>query len=403
MINIGLLGFGTVGTGIVEILKNRQEQLCKLTGHEVRIKKILVKNIDKKREIDVQGDILTDDFNQILNDNDIGIVIEATGDLEQSYQYITESLKAGKHVVTANKAVVSKYFEELSNLADENSLAFLYEASVGGGIPVLKPLKEQVALNEIIQVKGILNGTCNYILTRMVEEGLEYDEALKSAQELGYAELDPTADVEGIDTQRKTRILGSLALKDRIVEEDIILNGISNITAFDIEMIKSMNSTIKLIGEIEAIEDGYTAIVQPTIVESGSYFSTVNMEFNGISIIGDNVGEINFYGAGAGKLPTANAVLSDVLDILIDSYRKENPLGKRNLKNLNSTIKGEYYLRISDVGEDVLHIMESIATRILAVEENIAIITKNMLLSDITNLLEALQIEKNNYFLARRS
>lgn len=403
MINIGLLGFGTVGTGIVEILKNRQEQLCKLTGHEVRIKKILVKNIDKKREIDVQGDILTDDFNQILNDNDIGIVIEATGDLEQSYQYITESLKAGKHVVTANKAVVSKYFEELSNLADENSLAFLYEASVGGGIPVLKPLKEQVALNEIIQVKGILNGTCNYILTRMVEEGLEYDEALKSAQELGYAELDPTADVEGIDTQRKTRILGSLALKDRIVEEDIILNGISNITAFDIEMIKSMNSTIKLIGEIEAIEDGYTAIVQPTIVESGSYFSTVNMEFNGISIIGGNVGEINFYGAGAGKLPTANAVLSDVLDILIDSYRKENPLGKRNLKNLNSTIKGEYYLRISDVGEDVLHIMESIATRILAVEENIAIITKNMLLSDITNLLEALQIEKNNYFLARRS
>ena len=179
MINIGLLGLGTVGSGVVEILKNRKDELKNITGQEIKVKKVLVKNINKERQVKLEKEALTDDFEQVLSDEEISIVVEVTGDLELSYKYITESLKSGKHVVTANKAVVSKYFEELSSLAAEKNLAFIYEASVGGGIPVLKPLREQLSLNEISEVQGILNGTCNYILTRMVNEGKGYDEILK--------------------------------------------------------------------------------------------------------------------------------------------------------------------------------------------------------------------------------
>lgn len=401
MINIGLLGLGTVGTGVVEILNKRKDELKKITGQEIKIKRVLVKNLYKKRNVELEDGIITDDFNQILNDEDISIIIEATGAILDGYEYLTKSLDAGKHVVTANKALVSKYFGELLSLAYEKNLSFLYEASVGGGIPILKPFKEQLALNNFTDIKGILNGTCNYILTRM-EEGLDYSEALKIAQQQGFAELDPTDDVEGIDTRRKLRILTSLAMQSNVTEDDILLYGISNIKDFDIEMIKSMNSKFKLIGEFKNTKDGYTAVVHPVIVSNDSYFANVNMEYNAISLTGDNVGKLNFYGPGAGKLPTANAILSDVLDIITGSYRLTNPFKKEKLTNLNSTIKGEYYLRISNGSEEVLNIMESIAARVLSTDENVAVITKSMLLEDIFNLLQVLQIERKNYFLAKR-
>lgn len=401
MINIGLLGLGTVGTGVVEILNKRKDELKKITGQEIKIKRVLVKNLYKKRNVELEDGIITDDFNQILNDEDISIIIEATGAILDGYEYLTKSLDAGKHVVTANKALVSKYFGELLSLAYEKNLSFLYEASVGGGIPILKPFKEQLALNNFTDIKGILNGTCNYILTRM-EEGLDYSEALKIAQQQGFAELDPTDDVEGIDTRRKLRILTSLAMQSNVTEDDILLYGISNIKDFDIEMIKSMNSKFKLIGEFKNTKDGYTAVVHPVIVSNDSYFANVNMEYNAISLTGDNVGKLNFYGPGAGKLPTANAILSDVLDIITGSYRLTNPLKKEKLTNLNPTIKGEYYLRISNGSEEVLNIMESIAARVLSTDENVAVITKSMLLEDIFNLLQVLQIERKNYFLAKR-
>ncbi|MBU5312676.1 homoserine dehydrogenase [Tissierella carlieri] len=401
MINIGLLGLGTVGLGIVEILDKRKDELKAILGSELRIKKILVKNNSKKRSIDIEREMIVTDFEDILEDEDISIIIEVTSDLENSYKYIKKALNAGKHVVTANKAVVSKYFEELSSLASEKKLAFLYEASVGGGIPILKPLREQTAINEITKVQGILNGTCNYILTRMFEEGMDYEDTLKIAKELGYAEVDPTADVEGYDTLRKLRILGTIALRGKISEEDMILDGISSITAFDMEQIKNMNSTVKLIGEVNMEDGKFTAVVQPTIINKDSYFSKVNMAYNSIVLIGDNVGELRFYGSGAGALPTADAVLGDVIDVVNNSYGKINPLGKRKVQNNNLMIKDKYYLRISEMEKEDISKLRKIAEKILTTSENFAVITKKVFLKDILDLIKSLGLRKDKYFLGR--
>ncbi|MDR7869740.1 MAG: homoserine dehydrogenase [Tissierellaceae bacterium] len=393
MLNIGLLGLGTVGTGVVEITQQR--------NMGIKVKKVLVKNINKKRDVNLESISLVSDFNDILNDNEIDVIVEVTGDVESSYKYIIEGLNAGKHIVTANKAVVSKYFEEFSNLAAEKNLAFLYEASVGGGIPVLKPLREQIELNKIDEVQGILNGTCNYILTRMFNEDKDYSEVLKIAQDLGYAEADPTADVEGHDTLRKLRILATLGLQGRVTEEDILLDGISSINSVDIENIKNVDATVKLIAEAKRYEDGFTAIVQPTIVKNNNYFANVNMAYNSVAFRGDNAGELKFYGSGAGKLPTANAVLSDVLDIALNTYRKGNPLGQESLQNLNSQIKGRYYLRISDINEELESKLNEISNEVLQNSGHMAIITNEMKLSDINNLLQDMGLDKKKYFLAK--
>jgi len=391
MVHVGLLGMGTVGSGVVEIADTKD------LG--INIKKIMVRDINKKRDVSLVPDTLVDNYDEIINDDDIEIIIEVTGDLEKSYEYITEALKKGKHVVTANKAVVSKYFEQLSALAEENHVAFLYEASVGGGIPVLTPLKDQLRSNDISEVQGILNGTCNYMLTRMDKEGLDYGEVLKIAQRLGYAEADPTADVEGYDTLRKLRILATLALQAKIEESDILLSGISSIKAVDIEHIKNMDSTVKLIAEAKTAEDGFTAVVQPMIVKNDSYFSNVNMAYNSVAFKGENVGDLKFYGAGAGKLPTANAVLSDVLDIIDNKFNNKSPLGSKKLKNLNEEIKGRYYLRVSAL--DNKELLKDIAQKVLLKDDELAIITKEMKLLDIENVLEELKIEKKDYFLAK--
>jgi homoserine dehydrogenase len=401
MLNVGLLGLGTVGTGIVEIINERRNTITVTSGTDIRIKKILVRNVNKTRNIDTEQLELTDNFEDILNDQEINVIVEVTGDLESSYRYITAALNSGKHVVTANKAVVSKYFGELSALANEKNLAFLYEASVGGGIPVLKPLKEQLELNEITEVQGILNGTCNYILTRMINEGKDYGEVLKIAQELGYAEADPSADVEGHDTLRKLRILATLALQADITEEDILLDGISSINATDVENIRKMDSTVKLIAEARKTDKGFTAIVQPMIVKNSNYFANVNMAFNSIAFKGNNVGELKFYGAGAGKLPTANAVLSDVLDIALGTYRKGNPLGKEDLVNLNESISGQYYLRISATNDEIRDKVEGITREVLLDGEELAILIEEIRLAEIHELLAGLGLSKGSYFLAK--
>lgn len=401
MINIGLLGLGTVGTGVVEILEERQRQISLLVGESIIIKKVLVKNINKKRDVLLKPNTIVSDFKEILNDDEISIVIEVTSDIDESYEYIKQALNKGKSVVTANKALVSKYFEELSSLADEKGVSFLYEASVGGGIPILKPLKEELILNKITDVQGILNGTCNYILTRMFNEGLDYSEVLTNAQELGYAEMNPAADVEGDDTLRKLRILGSLSLQGRVGEEDIILEGISKITSFDVRQIKLMKSTVKLIGEVMELEGGYNAVVLPTIVKNSSYFASVNMAYNSVTFKGDNIEELKFYGCGAGKLPTGDAVLRDVLDIALGYNRKMNPLGNRTLKNNNSEFKGKFYLRISDSKEEILKSLEGISEEVLSTKENIAILTCEIELKKIIDTISSLGIEKDEYFIAR--
>ncbi len=399
MVNIGLLGLGTVGSGVIEILDKKREELKGLTGHDIRVKKVLVRDASKKRDIDPESIVL--DFDDILKDEEIDIIVEVTSDSERSYRYISEGLKAGKHIVTANKAVVSKHFEEFSQLAKENDVAFLYEASVAGGIPVLKPLKEQLLLNEVSQVQGILNGTCNYILSRMMDEGKSYDDILKSAQDMGYAEANPSADVDGYDTMRKLRILATLSLQGVVNEDDIIMDGISSISSFDIDVFKKMNYTVKLIGEAKAYKDGFTAVVQPTIIPRDNYFANVNLAFNSVAFNGSEVGELKFYGSGAGKLPTGNAVLSDVLDIVTGTYKRNNPLGTAVLKNYNEELKGTYYLRVSGVDENITKSLRKIAKEMPSAKGQVAIISNEIGLMELKELLNSLNIEKGSYFLGR--
>ncbi len=360
-----------------------------------------MKNVNKSRSVDIKPNTITDDFEEILNDDEISIVVEVASDIEQMYEYARLALNRGKSVVTANKAMVSRHFEELSSLAAEKGVSFLYEPSVGGGIPVLKPLKEELVLNKVTEVQGILNGTCNYILTRMFDEGLDYREVLKVAQELGYAELDPSADVEGDDTLRKLRILGTLALQGKVGEEDIILEGINKITSFDVRQIKLMKSTVKLIGEVRELEDGYNAVVLPTIVKDGSYFASVNMAYNSVTFKGNNIGELKFYGPGAGKLATADAVLRDVIDIALDYNRKANPLGERELKNRNDGFRDKFYLRISESKENILKAIEDISEDVLSTKENIAVLTCEIELRKIMEIVSSLGIDDKDYFIAR--
>ncbi len=401
MLNIGILGLGTVGQGVVEIISEREKDLENLLGQKVNIKRIMVQDLEKDRGLDLPAGVLTNRAEDIVNDEEIQIVVEVTSSLEEGYGYIKAALKNGKHVVTANKAILSKYFEELNGLALENKRALLYEASVAGGIPVLKPLKEHLVLNELDKLQGILNGTCNYILSRMFLEGLGYKDVLKQAQDLGYAEADPAADVEGHDTLRKLRILGTLGLQGKVSEEDIILEGIERISSFDIEKIKEENSTVKLIGEVRKEGDGYLALVMPTIVGMDSYFANVNGAFNSVAFLGNNVGELKFYGPGAGKLPTANAILTDLIDIGLGSYRKDSLMGDKDLKNNNSLVKGRFYLRISKVNDQVKEALKRIEEKNLESDDCLAVFTKEVELKELYQMLKDLGIEKDQYFIAR--
>ena len=355
MAKLGLLGFGTVGQGVADILARRGEELAMMVGEPVELKKVLVKNLQKERKISLPEGMMTTDPYEILMDQEIDIIIEVTGDLDDSYVFIRKAFQNGKHVVTANKAVVSAYFEELSHMAEEKGLYFLYEASSGGGIPFIKPLKDAIRLNKVKRIRGILNGTCNFILTKMTNEGMDYNEVLKEAQALGYAEADPSSDVEGIDTMRKLRIIGTLALGATIAEDDIICDGIDKLSAFDIERLKAKGYVVKLIGEAREYDSGFSAIVQPVAVPIGSGFAGVGGAMNSVSFEGDNVGELTFTGAGAGMLPTANAVLSDVVDCILKAQKVSSPLRARSLVNNNDSVKGSYYVRLDgSFGAEVL-------------------------------------------------
>lgn len=403
MINIAILGCGTVGTGIVEILNKRKEILKDKIGQDINIKKILVKDLKKKRDINLEDGVLTDNIREILEDDEINIVLEVTSDIEETYENIKEALNLNKHVVTANKAIVSKYFEELSSLAEEKERAFLYEASVAGGIPILKPLKRQILLNDINRVQGILNGTCNYILDEMTHENVSYEATLEKAQALGYAEADPTADISGTDTLRKLRILSTLVMGGKVSEKDIILRGIESINDFDINQFEKKDLIVKLIGELKRDKDEFTAVVEPHLINRNSYFANVNGAYNSVTLRGEDIEELKFYGPGAGKLPTANAVLSDLMDIIEKEYNIKSPLGVSELKNENRNIEGSYYLRISDFENiedgDIDQKLNSIASELNIEEDSIVVWTERLALETIEKILES--VKKEKYFLAK--
>lgn len=312
MVNIAVLGYGTVGSGVVEVIRTNQEIVNKNSGNEINIKYVL----DLR---DFPGDpvesILVHDFNTILEDKEIDIVVEVMGGTGAAYTFVKQSLLAGKNVCTSNKALVAKYGPELMKIAKDKNVSFLFEASVGGGIPIIRPLKTSITADKIQAVSGILNGTTNYILTQMDVEGWDFDKALKTAQQLGFAEANPEADIEGHDACRKIAILLSLVSGLHVDFEKVYTEGITKITSDDILYAKEMNRAIKLLASAKEKDGKYYAMVAPFMLPASHPLYSVSGVYNAIFVNGNELGNVMFYGSGAGKLPTASAVVSDVVDI----------------------------------------------------------------------------------------
>ena len=311
MVNIAVLGYGTVGSGVVEVINTNHDSINKKAGQEIQIKYVL----DLR---DFPGDPIQEkivhDYNTILEDDEIDIVVEVMGGVEPAYTYVKSALERGKSVATSNKELVAKHGSELIAMPKERKINFLFEASVGGGIPIIRPLNQSLTADEICEITGILNGTTNYILTKMRNENREFNEVLKEAQELGYAERNPAADIEGYDACRKIAILSSLAFGSQVDYEDIYTEGITNITAKDIVFADLFGYTIKLLGSSKRIDGQIYCMVAPTLITEDNPLYSVNGVFNGIFVKGNVLGDVMFYGSGAGKLPTASAVVSDIVD-----------------------------------------------------------------------------------------
>lgn len=317
MVSIAILGNGVVGSGLVELIeKNKKE-----SGEEnISITKILVKDKNKHKNSRLFS-IITEDIKEVIKEN-VNIVVEAIGGIEPAYGYIKTFLKSKKHVVTANKDLISKHGDELLKIARENNVKLYFEASVGGGIPILRPMKECLVGNNVKSIKAVLNGTTNFILTKMHKEGSTFKNALITAQELGFAEFDPTADIKGYDSARKLAILSNLAYNKKFNWESFNVEGIDNIDEYDIDMANKLGGVIKLIGISEKFKEGIYTAVKPAIISKNSILSRVENEFNSIIIEGDSIGEIAFYGKGAGKLPTASAIYSDIINIINNKKEK---------------------------------------------------------------------------------
>lgn len=316
-IKAALLGLGTVGGGVYKLVQRQKEEMVKKSGANLEITRILVHNMNKQRE-GVDASLLTDNWKEIVEDPEISIVIEVMGGIEPAKTMILEALCAGKNVVTANKDLVAVHGRELLDAAQENQVDFLFEAAVAGGIPIIRPLKQCLAANEIDEVIGIVNGTTNYILTKMFEDGMDFSEALAKATELGYAEADPTADVEGLDAGRKVAILASIAFHSRVVFDDVYTEGITKISAKDVAYAKEFGSVIKLLGVAHNKEDGIEVAVYPMMLPKNHPLASVRDSFNAVFVHGDALDDAMFYGRGAGELPTASAVMGDVIDIIRD-------------------------------------------------------------------------------------
>lgn len=317
MINIAIMGFGVVGSGVAEtIMRNSKAFAERTEGLELNIKYIL-----DLREFPehVLGDRVVHDIATILEDDEVSIAVETMGGTVPAYEFSKKMLLAGKSVVTSNKEVVAKHGAELQRIAAEKGVSYLFEASVGGGIPIIRPMWQCLASNQIQSVTGILNGTCNYILTKMERDKEEFETALKQAQALGYAEKNPAADVEGMDTCRKISILSSLAYGKTVSTEDIICEGITKITYDDLVFARSKGYSVKLLGRASKEENGLVYVITaPFFVPESSALASVNDVYNGICVVGNIVGDVLFCGRGAGSLPTASAVMADVLDVIRD-------------------------------------------------------------------------------------
>ena len=354
MVNIAVMGYGTVGSGVVEVVNTNGARINQRIGDELNIKYVL--DLRDFPEDPVQEKIVHD-FETIINDDEIKIVVEVMGGIEPAYTFVKRCLQAGKSVATSNKALVAKHGAELLSIAEENNINFLFEASVGGGIPIIRPLNSSLTADEIEEITGILNGTTNYMLTKMFYEGADYDTVLKEAQANGYAERNPEADVEGYDACRKIAILSSLISGQQVDFEDIYCEGITEITVEDMKYAKAMGTTIKLLASSKRYAGNRLhAIVAPCMLYPEHPLYNVNGVFNSIFVHGNVLGDAMFYGSGAGKLPTASAVVADVVDAAKHLNRNIMTMWKQEKLHLedNADSKRRFFIRMKGDAQEML-------------------------------------------------
>ena len=355
MAKVAIMGYGTVGSGVYDIIKTNSDKLSRsANGESVDIKCILdIRDFDDHPE----KELFTKEFNDILNDDEVSVVAEVMGGLHPAYEFTKSLLEAGKSVVTSNKELVATYGTELLEIARGKNVNYFFEASVGGGIPIIRPMHQCLTANNILKIAGILNGTTNYILDQMIRKGKTFETALKDAQNNGFAERNPAADIEGHDACRKIAILASLASGKMIDYNDIDTDGITNITLDDVKYAAAMDSVIKLIGYAQFDENGKVySIVSPMVIKNSSPLAGVDGVFNAIMVTGDCVGDVMFYGKGAGKLPTASAVVADVVDAVKHSDRSKKIFWEKPAGNIMADInskKFEYFVRTTDSAENV--------------------------------------------------
>ena len=347
---IALLGMGTVGGGVYEIIERQKEEMPFKIGAALEVVKVLVRNKAKYADR-IPAEKLTDVWEDVIGDDSIDIVVEVMGGIEPARTYIKAALEKGKHVVTANKDLMAMHGHELLELAGEHHCDLLFEAAVAGGIPIIRPLKQCLAGNNITEIMGIINGTTNFILTKMKEDGMDFGEALQLATDLGYAEADPTADIEGYDAGRKLAIMASIAFHTSVTFDDVFTEGITKITAKDMRYAKEMGCSIKLLGIAKNTETGIEVKVHPTMIPENHPLAAVNDSFNAVVVHGDAVDDAMFYGRGAGALPTGSAVVGDIMDVARNMlFHCNGRIGCSCYKNLPIKQIGDttsrYYIRM---------------------------------------------------------
>ncbi|MGI6078116.1 MAG: homoserine dehydrogenase [Fastidiosipilaceae bacterium] len=315
MIKIGILGCGTIGGGVIRLLESKGVEIQQKMDNQIEIKKVLARTPDKARAIGVPEEKITQDPDDIINDPEIQIVVELIGGIDTAKDFISRAIKAGKNVVTANKDLIARHGNELYKLANEKNIDLYYEASVGGGIPIIMPMRRTLAGNSILSMIGILNGTTNYMLTRMSKEGMSYDAVLKEAQDLGFAEQDPTSDVDGLDAGRKIAILAKLAFNADVSDLDVRCEGIRGVRQRDIVLAKDLGYTIKLLAVAKDKEEGIELGVYPSFIPERHPLAAVSDAYNALYVTGDAVGDVMLYGLGAGAMPTASSVVGDIMQI----------------------------------------------------------------------------------------
>ena len=342
-VKVGLLGLGTVGSGLVKILQMNGEQVTRRAGAKIEVKKILVRNIERQRAVEVDPQLLTTNPDDLLHDPDLDVIVETIGGIDRAHKYIEEALLHKKFVITANKDLMATAGDDLLLLAQKQGLNIYYEASVGGGIPLIRPLKHSLGGNRINRILGIINGTTNYILTRMSLENMDFNTALAEAQAKGFAEQDPASDLEGKDAAYKLCILSRLAFNSRVRFEDIYIQGIEGLSKRDVFYAGELGYTIKLLAIGEEVQGGLVLRVHPTLIPLAHPLASVLNENNALFVVGDAVGEVMFYGPGAGSLPTGSSIVADLIDVARNINRQVD----------NSVIENNFRIKI--VSMDELH------------------------------------------------